>query len=173
MMRWCCCFTFIFLMLAACDDKNAGPAKPARDSTVYFPYVPVNSNSYEKGRDLNAKIVLQVWKQFETGNVSNEAAHFADSLRIILPHKIYQGTKDSVLNMYRKEREKYQTMQCFVHSWMPVRMQEEGDEMVYLWGLYDGTLKNGDRDYKLVHEIWRFDKNGRIREMEQFKTHPH
>jgi len=101
------------------------------------------------------------------------SADFADSIRIILPSTIFSGSKSSVLQALQKQRAGYNNMQCFIQSWLPVRVRDKEEDLVWVWGIYDGTKTNGDRDYRMVHEIWRFNKQGRIREMEQFQTHPH
>jgi hypothetical protein len=160
---------FIF----ACNNSATKSKTSSPDSPVYFPYAPVKSNSFEKGSDHNAKNVLDIWRQYETGNLNAAKKFFADSIRLILPDQIFEGSKDLVIQQYQKRRETFSDVQCFVWSWLPVHTTDTKENIVYVWGLYDATKKNGDRDYAMVHEIWRFDKKGKIKEMEQFRTHPH
>ena len=54
-----------------------------------------------------------------------------------------------------------------------LNIKDTNEDEVYVWGLQDGTKLNRERDYSMVHEVWRFDKNGKIKEMEQYRTHPH
>jgi hypothetical protein len=164
---------FLFSLLCACNNSHGDPDSVQAPDSVYYPIAPVHSNEFEKGQPQHAMRVLQVWRQYETGNVKKESASFSDSIRFILPDVVWNGKKDSVLSLYQKRREGYSNMQSFVYSWMPVHVSDEGDDMVWVWGLYDGTRKNGQRDYAIVHEVWRFDRNGKIKELEQFRTHPH
>ena len=157
----------------ACNNSSNQLPTIARDSPVYYPYAPVHSNIFNTGNEILARNVLDIWRQYETGNMKTNNLFLADSLRFILPERILIGSKDSVLRWYQNKRERFSDMQCFVYSWLPVHKTDTREDLVYVWGLYDGTLKNGDRDYAMVHEIWRFDQNGRIKEMEQFRTHPH
>jgi hypothetical protein len=166
-------YLLIVLFLLACNNSAPKNKSSLPDSPVYFPYSPVKSNSFDKGNDHYAKNVLDVWRQYETGNLTTIKKFFADSLRLILPDQILKGNKDSVISLYQKRRNGYSDMQCFIWSWLPVHRSDTKEDVVYVWGLYDGTKKNGDRDYALVHEIWRFDSHGKIREMEQFRTQAH
>jgi hypothetical protein len=157
----------------ACNNSAPENNKPSIDSPVYFPYAPVKSNSFDKGKDTLARNVLQIWRQYETGNIKSTDKFFADTVRLILSDQIIEGSRDTVMKQYQKRRDAYAEMQSFVYSWLPVHTADTKQDFVYVWGLHDGTKKNGDRDYALLHEIWRFDRNGKIREMEQFRTHPH
>ena len=161
------CFSF------ACKNSSEKNKIPPKDSPVYYPYAPVHSNEFEKGNEKNAKKVLEIWRQYETGNILKNQQIFADSIRLILPDLILKGGREAVLLQYQKRRDALSDLQCFVYAWLPVHTRDTGEDLVYIWGLYDGTRKNGDRDYARVHEIWRFDKEGKITEMEQFRTHPH
>lgn len=167
-------FLFLISILLSCKDRQPRMEKgKERPENVYYPFAPIYSNNFEKGDPQNAEKVLQVWRQYETGRVSHTAKLFADSIRLILPDKILLGKKDSILKLYEGKRNGYSNMQSFVYSWMPVHVKDKNEDMVFVWGLYDGTKLNGDRDYAMVHEIWRFDNNGKIKELEQFRTHPH
>ncbi len=162
------------ICLLSCNGKQESIAEEKwKTQNVYFPFAPIYSNNFEKGDPKKAEMVLQVWRQYETGRVSQTGKYFADSIRFILPDQILIGKKDSILRLYENKRTGYSNMQCFIYSWMPVHVEDKNENMVFVWGLYDGTKLNGDRDYALVHEIWRFDHNGKIKELEQFRTHPH
>ena len=161
------------LAFSSCKGKKPGQHQGESDSVVYFPFQPVHSNETEKGKDALARIVLDVWRNYETGNVVAQKKNFADSVRIIFPDKILDGTRDMVIQQLQSKRTGYSNMQCFVYSWKAVHVADTNEDLVWVWGLYDGTTTKGERDYAIVHEIWRFDRNGKIRELEQFRTHPH
>ena len=167
-------WTFLVAFLAfACNNKSPKNRIVSVDSPVYYPYTAIKSNSFEKGNEHYAKNVLDIWRQYETGKLITIEKFFSERVRLILPDKIFEGSRDSIITLYQKRRDGFSDMQCFVYSWMPVLTVDTKQDIVFVWGLYVGTRKNGDRDYAQVHEIWRFDKKGKITEMEQFLTHPH
>ena len=166
--------TICFLLVAACANhpahKEAGAVK---DSLIYYPYSPVYSGSFKKGSDINALHVLQIWKEWETGDLLHSSGKFADSISIILPDRIMNGRKDSLLTMMKKRREAFAGLQSYVDAWLAVKPVEKNEELVLLWGRQDFTRKDGSRDYRMIHEIWRFDPQGRITSWEQYQTHPY
>lgn len=166
-------FIFSLMILTGCKNGQRERTRSSSDTAVYYPFAPIYSNEFDPGKPEYARMVLQVWRQYETGSMKPEWKSFADTIRLILPDKILHGHKDSILQLYQQRRDRYINMQCFISSWLPVHFTDEGDDVVYVWGIYDGTFANGDRDYAMVHEIWRFNKDGKISELEQFRTHPH
>ena len=164
----------IFLFLAAaCRQPSPQPAATNHDSTLYYPYAPVYSNDYKPGEGRNAQRVLQIWKEFESGDVLHTSTLFADSLTFIFPDEIIKGSRTTVLTALRRRRAAYTDMQCYVDSWMPLHENTRNENSVLLWGRQDGTTAKGRRDYRVLHEIWRFDAAGRIRQLDQYETHAH
>lgn len=162
----------LFLLLAACRQPAPQPAT-AQDSTLYYPYAPVYSNDYRPGEGRNAQQVLQVWKEFESGDVLHASSLFADSLTFIFPDEIIKGSRSTVLTALRRRRAAYTDMQCYVDSWMPLHENTRNENSVLLWGRQDGTTARGRRDYRVLHEVWRFDAAGKIRQLDQYETHAH
>lgn len=159
------------ILLTCCTDKKPVTKSSGPDTVVYYPYEPVYTSGYEKGNPLYAKEVLTIWKEWETGDVKHRSESFADSLRLILPNTIVNGKRDSVLSVFGKRRKAYTDVQCYIDSWMPVKAKDNGEELVLLWGRQDCT--NGKkRDYLVLHEIWTFNKQGKIKQLVQYLTSP-
>lgn len=161
--------TSSIIVLLSCSSKK--PAAPAE--TVYYPYAPVYSNDYAQGSAVLAKKVVDFWKAYESGDVTHTAGNFADSVTFILPDVSWRGSRDSVLALMKKRRQRYSDMQCYLDSWIPLHEKNHGDDLVVLWGRQDGTTPKGARDYMVLHETWYFDRKGRIQTMIQYLTHPH
>jgi hypothetical protein len=165
--------TALFIIITGCRQAPANPSSAKADSTLYYPYSPVYSNDYHPAPGKLAQQVLQFWKEWESGDVLHTTSSFADTLTFILPDVILRGSRDSVLHAFKRRRTAYTDMQCYVDSWMPLRETTRNDDLVFVWGRQDGTTGSGRRDYRVIHEIWRFDRAGKIRQLEQYITHPH
>jgi hypothetical protein len=155
--------------LVGCSNSQKQTAA-SRDSTIQYPYSPSYSE-LEKGNPANSKIVLDVWRSFETGNVLSTEANFSDSIKLIFEDAILKGKKDAVLNQFQKRREAYAAIQTYVDSWMPVRATQANEDLVFVWARLDCTTKEGQRKFFVIHQIWWFDALGKIREMDQYITH--
>lgn len=167
-------FFSLCILALACHNKpvKTGIATTP-DSPVYYPYHAIYTEEFEKGKSAQTRIVLEIWKEIENGDFSNQSDKFSDSLKIILPDEILEGNKAEVLNKMKKRRSRYSDVQCYLDAWMPVKAKDTGEDLVFIWGRQDCTIEKGKRDYLVLHEIWRFDRNGKIRQMDQYLTHPH
>lgn len=160
-----------FLSVQCNNNRQAHSAPEKKDTAIYYPYSPIYSE-FEAGNPNHSKIVLEVWRQFETGNLLSTANKFADSISLVFKDKIYYGKRDSILAIYKKRRDAYESVQCYVDSWLPVHAKQTGDDLVLVWGRQDGIVQNKKRDYLVIHEVWNFNKQGKIRSMVQYLTHP-
>ena len=164
----------ILFLTAGCGTKqgNAPNHRPT-DSVLYYPYQAIYTDGFEMGPPAKALLVLELWKELENGDIRKRAKEFSDSLHLIFPDQVFDGQKDEALNIFQKRRNQYSSVQYYVDAWMPLKAKNNEDELVVLWGKQDCTRSNGKRDYQVIHEIWRFDKQGKIRQMDQYLTHPH
>lgn len=163
---------FITILIMGCSNSNQKIIATDLDTSIYYPYPAVYSR-LEKGNPVYAKTVLEVWRAYETGNILSAAKKFSDSLTLIFEDNIFTGRSDSVLKLFQNRRNNYSTVQSYVDSWLPVYANDVNKDLVFVWGRMDCTTENGKRDYLVIHEIWRFDGFGKIREMDQYITHPH
>src|SRR6476661_127970 len=115
----------IVLPVMGChQDKKNKALQNIADSTVYYPYTPLYTTGFDKGNDMYARSVLEIWRQYETGDVKHAADHFADSITIVFPDKFLTGKRDSILTLFQKRRETYTDLQSYVDSWMSVRAKD-------------------------------------------------
>ncbi len=163
----------VLLMLVSCNHnkKSAGEPLTLAD-TVLYPYAPVYTSGFQTGKSSYSKIVLQIWKEFETGDVRHLGNYFADSMVMIFPDQYTSGKKELVLADFQKRRNIFLDVQCYVDAWIPEYVPDRKEDVVFIWGRQDGTTISGTRVYKNLHEIWRFDTFGKIKRMEQYITHP-
>jgi len=161
----------IVIILIACNNRQRVTTS-GRDTTIYFPYSPTYSE-LENGKPILAKKVLEVWRAYETGNITSASKNFADSIKLIFQDEIFTGKRDEVLNSFQKRRNAYTDVQAYVDSWLPVHAKETNKNMVFVWGRLDCRDKNRSRDYLVIHQIWWFNASEEITEMDEYRTHPH
>lgn len=162
---------FAFLSVKCNNNRQAHSTTETKDTAIYYPYSPVYSE-LEPGNPNHSKIVLEIWRQFETGNLMSAANKFADTISLVFKDEIYYGKRDSILAIYKKRRDAYESVQCYVDSWLPVHAKQTNDNLVLVWGRQDFIVHNKKRDYLVIHEVWNFNKQGKIRSMVQYITHP-
>lgn len=87
---------------------------------------------------------------------------------LIYGDKVFNGKKDSVITLIQKEREKYDPVQFFIESWLPVYSTTNEEDMVFLWVREELTDSKGKYTNTLIHEIWLFNKEGKISFMQRY-----
>jgi hypothetical protein len=169
-------FTGLLLMaiITGCSEgvKNSSPAQSTTDS-VFYPYEAIYTSAFEPGKQKQTETVLQIWKEWETGSLPRLDSLFADSLSLILPGEIIRGKKEEILKQYQKKREVYRDMQCYIDAWLPLRARDANEDIVLIWGRQDGTTTSGRRDYLVLHQVWRYNTDGKIFSLTEYQTHPH
>jgi hypothetical protein len=162
------------IWLCACNNNSAKSVQASEsqepDSGIYYPYSPIYSNGYKTGSYKNLKIVTDVWKQFENGDITKSAGSFADDITVVYPDQVISGKKDTVLAQLKKLRDNFPTVQSFIYSWMPAKARDHDEDWVFIWGRQELTDKEGKLKSIEVHEIWQFNKEGKIIFMQQYHT---
>ena len=143
------------------------------EDSILYPYSPVYTDTFQKGKALNSCKVLEIWKEFESGDVRHRAGYFSDTITLVFPDQFLRGAKDTVLGSFQKRRNQFENVQCYIDSWIPVYVPDRNEDLVFLWGRQDGSYTGKKRVYRILHEIWRFDTSGKIKRMEQYSTHPY
>ena len=59
-----------------------------------------------------------------------------------------------------------------VHAWMPLRSKDKNDQWVAIWTKEISTNAKGVKKSKELHEVWRFDNNGKINLVYQYEQMP-
>jgi hypothetical protein len=124
------------------------------------------------GDNKKLKIVSDIWKEIENGDIKKSAEFFADEINFVFPNQAIRGKKDSVLSEVKKIRDSYLSLQTFVYSWMAARSKDHNEDWVFIWGKHVLTDKRGKLQIVEIHEIWQFNEAGKIKFVQQYNTRP-
>ncbi len=151
------------------EDTKAGTDTPASTTaSVQYPYNMRYSSDFSMGDTSDAKIVMTLWKQFDENRLDESLGYFADSVMMIFPDgNTVNAGKDSVLAMTKAYRAEYSNVRSEVDVVLPVKENSKGDRWVLVWG-EEYHEKAGKKDSALLHEVWMFNKAGKIAFMHQY-----
>jgi hypothetical protein len=143
------------------------PVAAGTPSATYA-YAPRYSNDFSFDESGNADIVMKLWKQFDENKLEEGLGYFADSVMIRFPDgSSVHATKDSVMAMTKAYRNGFSSVHSEVDAVMPMKENKNGTRWVLVWG-EEYHEKNGKKDSVLLHELWMFNKDGKISMMQQF-----
>lgn len=154
---------------ASSDEKTeTAPEKPV-DANISYPYNPTYSSSFEMGNPQLSKIVLDMWKDYDNNTLDNSAKNFADSVTMHLEgSKGTRLSRDATLSEAKKYRATQSDVKSVIHAFVPLKSTDKNEDWVLVWGTEYATM-NGKKDSTLLHELWLFDQNNKIKEMRQFR----
>lgn len=176
---------FILLTLAvfaACnssDDASQTESKKSDKDTstarqdVTYPYEVMYSSKFEIGDAKNAQAVLKLWKDWDNGTLANSSNIFADSVEMYFADGgMISGPRDSVVAAGQQFRNSYTTVTTTVNAITPLKSTDKNEEWVSVWGMEKSTDKKGKTDSVYLQETWRFNKDGKVNLVYQFKALP-
>ncbi|MEI9945035.1 MAG: hypothetical protein WDN26_12560 [Chitinophagaceae bacterium] len=169
-------FFAALVVLAACNSKapeTTETAKPA-DATVAeikSPYPVGYSSKFTIGDPKNAESVLALWKIWESGDLSGSKDIFADSVTLnFADGSMMSGSKDSVIAGAQQFRSTLASSVSTVDVILAVKSTDKDENWGLIWGKEINTDKKGKVDSTYLQEAWQFNKDGKVRQMFQFKA---
>lgn len=129
------------------------------------------SNAFEMGdMALTDKAVLNSWKNWEANKFDGLTDFFADSVTALWADGTsFTGTKDSLINEWKKVRANITTVVDSIDAYMPVYSTDKKENWALIWVTDYSTDKKGVKDTTAYQETWRFNKDGKADLVLQFQ----
>lgn len=175
----------VILSVAALASCNSGKnetkveSMTATDSTkkeaaaVTYPYTIQYSSKFEIGDANQAKTILDLWKDWDNGNLSTSKGNFADSVEMhFATGETMHGSRDSVMATAQKVRDGLTSSVSSVDAVVPLKSTDKNENWVTVWGKEVDTHKDGKIDSVYLQETWRFNKDGKVDLLYQYMARP-
>ena len=169
-------FLLPLAMLSACNSEDKANVKSATSTdsssttTVVYPYEITYSSQFAISDPAQSKIILDLWKDFDQGNLSNSADKFADSVSMYLAEgAVMHTSRDSMIAMTQRYRNSFSKVESRVAAVLPARSTDKNENWVSVWGTEYDTYPDGKVDSVNLMETWRFDSSGKVNLMMQYK----
>lgn len=163
-------FLVLVLFAVSCGSQTENQKDEAEPVPVYYPFSPRMDVDFEKGNKEYANTVLNIWRGYQSGNISGFVKYFADSLGLYLSDQLLQGKREDVLKIYQDKRARLAILQAHVEYWQPVLVKNKNEHWVLLWINQEGTDKNKKLDSWSMHQVWKFNEEGKIYSVQEFKS---
>ena len=138
------------------------------------PYTATYSSKFQIGDPKYAQIILKLWKDWDDNTIDQSANMFADTVTIYHPDGTILKGKEQNLADAKKYRSQFTTVKSTIHAFVNLKSTDHNENWVAIWGTEEDTGKDGKMISNELHEVWRFNKDGKIEMMRQFhaKTPP-
>jgi hypothetical protein len=158
----------VFLSIAAnaqqpAKKQDSSKMKMQSAAAGDYPYTPIYSSNFTIGKKANAKMVLELYKDFENSDFSKDA-WFSDTVMVLLADgKIMKG-KDSAIAGFKRNRASLTSTDFVFRAVIPLTSVDRKQDWVALWGTQnftaaDSASTKGSLEFQA---IWRVNKSKQI-----------
>ncbi|CAN5575820.1 hypothetical protein BH10BAC3_BH10BAC3_14820 [soil metagenome] len=132
-----------------------------------LPYKAGSSSDFKIGNSAYSKIVLELWKDWDD-NTFDKHDYFADTVIMYLPDSMVVKGKAENIAGAKKYRAGMTSAKSVVHAWVPLHSNDKKDDAVCIWGTETDTWPDGRVEIRDLHEVWWFNKDGKVTAMRQW-----
>jgi hypothetical protein len=153
------------------DDKVKMKDKGMQMDNTSYPYKANYSSNFRMGDPANAKMILELWKDYDDNTFDNHD-YIADTAVMFFADGTMSRGKDSLLAGVKQYRGSLTNVTSTLDAWVPLKSVDRNENWVALWGTETHTTADGKVEKKDLHEIWRINKDGKVDFMKQFDATP-
>jgi hypothetical protein len=151
-------FLFLFLSVPFVAMSQANGGYTASYSSKFTIASPTYSDK-----------ILTLWKDFENNTLDAHADFFADTVTMMLSNGAVIKGKAENLKGAKEFRGSLQNYKVKLHAWLSLK-SDKNENIVCVWGSEEYADKTGKQVKTGVHEVWVFNKDGKIGLMMQFAS---
>ncbi|HUH33740.1 MAG TPA: nuclear transport factor 2 family protein [Daejeonella sp.] len=156
-----------FSVAQAQTDKTKDKMQKADQA---MPYKATYSSKFQIGDPKYAQIILKLWKDWDNNTLDQSAAMFADTVTMYYPDGTMLKGKEQNLAEAKKYRGQFTAVKSTIHAFVSLKSTDQNENWLAVWGTEEDTGQDGKITSTELHEVWRFNKDGRIDVMRQFQA---
>jgi hypothetical protein len=149
-------FLFLFLSVPFVALSQANSGYTANYSSKFTIASPTYSDK-----------ILTLWKDFENNTLDLHADMLADTVTMMLASGPTLKGKAENLKSVKEFRGSIKNYKVTLDAWLSLR-SDRNENVVCVWGNEEFTDKTGKQVKQRTHEVWVFNKEGKVGLMLQF-----
>lgn len=135
-----------------------------------MPYTATYSSKFQIGDPKYAQIILKLWKDWDDNALDQSVAMFADTVTMYGADGTMLKGKEQNLAEAKKYRGQFTTVKSTIHAFISLKSTDRNENWVAIWGTEEDTGKDGKVTSRELHEVWKFNTDGKIAVMRQFQA---
>ena len=153
------------------DGKMKSKGEIVASNNTVLPYTAVYSSDFSIGNPKYAAIVLDLWKDFENNNLMGHD-YMSDTVKVTMADGTTMSGKKQVFDGVSAYRNSLGTVKDVIYSWVPLHSIDKNADLVGIWGSETITSSDGKSNTSELHEVWFFNKDGKVSQMIQWTAKP-
>ncbi|RYF90894.1 MAG: hypothetical protein EOO03_02685 [Chitinophagaceae bacterium] len=130
-------------------------------------YKATYSSDFKVGKSANALKVLDIWKDWDDNQIDRHD-YFSDTIVMMFADGSSMKGKKENLEAAKKYRSGLKKVVSSIHAWLPLTSVDRNEDLVCIWGQETNTLANGEQEIRDLHEVWWFNKDGKVTMVRQW-----
>jgi hypothetical protein len=161
--------TSFFFIAAFCFILSENTSAQNSKANNALPYQATYSSNFKIGNQKYAAMVLDLWKDWDDNNFDRHQ-YMADTVTMYLPDG--SVTKGLAANLAgaKKYRGSLKSAKSIVYAWVPLVSVDKNEDAICVWGEEEDVMADGTVDKKTLHEVWFFNKDGKVASMRQWSA---
>lgn len=112
--------------------------------------------------------ILMLWKDYENNTLDKNTDLISDTVTMMLASGATIKGKAENLKNVKEFRSSIQNYKVTVHAWVSLKSTDKNENVVCVWGTEEYTDKSGKQVKARTHEVWMFNKDGKVALMLQY-----
>ncbi len=136
------------------------------------PYKATYSSKFKIGNQRYTNMILDLWKDWDDNMLDRHTDYLADTITAYFPDGGMVKGKAAFQEAGKKYRAGFTTVKSVVHAIVPLHSDDRNTDAVCIWGEEEDTSTDGKTSKSNLHEVWFFNKDGKISAMRQWMAKP-
>ena len=162
-------FVMALLVLFNTDaSAQNGKSKNAEKNNAL--YTATYDADFRMGNADYSTMILELWKDWDN-NTFEMHDYFADTIKMYFPDGSIVSGKKSAMDGAMAYRKTLKAVKSTVHAYVSLYSKEKNETGVSIWGMEENTMADGKVEKRDLHEVWFFNKDGKISTVRQWEAH--
>lgn len=161
----------MLLFAASCNTPAPEKLVEEKAPKAVYSITPGYSADFEIGSSAQAQIVLDCWRHYDNNTLDSATGFFSDTVEMIIPGMAtVKMQRDSAIAFTKLGRSMYSSVKSDIGVVIPIREPNKKDDWVLVWADETTKTTDGKEAKRALHEVFGFDKAGKINHIHQFET---
>jgi hypothetical protein len=114
-------------------------------------------------------MILELWKDWDDNKLDRHD-YFSDTIVMYFPDGSVTKGKQQCLKAAIQFRDNFTKSVSVIHAWVPLKSTDRQEDVVCVWGQEEDTHTDGSIGKRDIHEVWWFNKDGKVTSMRQWAS---
>lgn len=133
------------------------------------PYIADYSANFTISDQALSTKILEMWKDWDD-NQFDRHDYMADTVEMTFADGTKLKGKMESMEAAKKHRGTFTKVVSTIHAWVPLKSTDRDQNLVCIWGKDESTTADGKVEKSDIHEVWFFNKDGKVVDMLQWKA---